>query len=65
MKVTINGNGREVTIEAPDTNVSYNELADKALSIWSSATPSSLPGNGTYGFQKAPPPVGDRQPTTR
>lgn len=34
MKVSINAGGREVEIECDGVNVTYSDVADKALQVW-------------------------------
>lgn len=50
MKVSINAGGREVEIECGDANVTYSDVADKALAVWRD-TEGAKHGDGpAYGF---------------
>jgi len=46
VKVTIDAGGREVTIECPDTNVTYEQVADKVLELWSRTDGPKAPSEG-------------------
>lgn len=50
MKVSINAGGREVEIECDGVNVTYSDVADKALQVWRD-TEGAKHGEGpAYGF---------------
>jgi hypothetical protein len=61
MKVSICAGGREVKIECSDTNVTYEQVADKALAVWQGTDGAKRPSDGpsSYGFG------GERSPDGR
>ena len=61
MRVDINANGRSVTIECGDANVTYEGVADKALEVWHK-TSGRDSGGPAYGFQTQA--VSERPPST-
>ncbi len=51
MKVSINAGGREVEIECSDTNVTHDQVADKALEVWQATGGAKHDSDGpAYGF---------------
>jgi len=49
MKVSIDAGGRKVELECPDQNVTYDQVADKALAMWK-ATDGAATGTVGPGF---------------
>lgn len=50
MKVRIDAGGRMVEIECADTNVSVDEISDKALTLWDSTSAAGGTEGPGYGF---------------
>lgn len=51
MKVSIDAGGREVVIECSDTNVTHDQVADKALEVWQATAGVKHDSDGpAYGF---------------
>jgi len=57
MRVAIDAQGRSVSIECDNANVTYEAVADKALDVWEKTSGRDV-GGPAYGFQSQTVPNG-------